>query len=164
MIGQRCTLSIQNANNLISKYWMDSTVCTSLTIHCNWQINPLYIYCRAQYTIQGGIIIRSHQSPLYLPCQKWFFFARLQIFLHASCNFLPPEELPPHAKNDECGFWCLQIWSRNLHNWRFLEIFVQIPKNISSQSCIKCAFAAWKKLCVACPNKISPCWKFSTAC
>ena len=32
------------------------------------------------------------------------FFIRLQIFLHAGCNFLPPEELPPHAKNDDCGY------------------------------------------------------------
>jgi hypothetical protein len=68
----------------------------------------------------------------------------MQIFLHAGCNFLPPEELPPHAKNDEFGYLCLQIWSRNLHNWPFLVIFVQIPKDNSSQSCIKCIFAAWK--------------------
>jgi hypothetical protein len=32
------------------------------------------------------------------------FFIRLQIFLYASYNFLPPEELPPHAKNDECVY------------------------------------------------------------
>ena len=57
----------------------------------------------------------------------------LQIFLHAGRNFLPPEELPPHAKNDEFGYSCLQVWSRNLHNWQFLKNFVQIPKQDSNQ-------------------------------
>ena len=50
------------------------------------------------------------------------------IFFHAGCDFLHPEELAPHAKNDECGFYHLQSWSRILHNWHFLEIFVQINK------------------------------------
>ena len=60
-----------------------------------------------------------------------FFFVRLQIFLHAGCNFLHPAELAPHANKDECCYWCLQIWSRILHNWHFLKNFVQIPKNNS---------------------------------
>jgi hypothetical protein len=47
---------------------------------------------------------------------------RHQIFLHAGCNFLYPEELPPHEKNYECGYWCLQNWSRILHDWHFFGI------------------------------------------
>ena len=87
---------------------------------------------------------------------KSYFFIRLQIFLHVGCNFLPPEELPPHAKNDECGYQCLKIWSRNLHNWHFLEMFVQIPKHNSSQSCIKCIFAAQKKYLQPAQIKVHP--------
>ena len=60
------------------------------------------------------------------------FFIRLQIFLYASYNFLPPEELPPHAKNDECVYLSLKIWSRKLHNWHFLETFEQIQKKIKA--------------------------------
>ena len=63
-------------------------------------------------------------EPFLSTMQKVIFFVRLQVFLHAGCNFLPPEELPPHTKNDECDCLCLQIWSRNLHNCHFLEIFV----------------------------------------
>ena len=43
-----------------------------------------------------------------------------------------------------------------LHIWHFLEIFVQITKNNSSQSCIIYNFAAWKKLFAACTKKTSP--------
>ena len=50
------------------------------------------------------------------------FFVRLQIFLHAGCNVLPPEELTPHAKNYECGYWCLQR-SRNSSQLAFLGNF-----------------------------------------
>jgi len=32
------------------------------------------------------------------------FFAGLQIFCYAGCDFLQPEELAPHAKNDACGY------------------------------------------------------------
>jgi len=39
-----------------------------------------------------------------------------------------------------------------LHIWN-LEIFVQITKNSSSQSCIIYNFAAWKKLFAACTEK-----------
>ena len=85
---------------------------------------------------------------------KSYFFIRLQIFLHVGCSFLPPEELPPHTKNDECG---LQIWSRNLPNWHFLEHLVQIPKNNSSQSCI---FATWKKSYAVFKKKLYPDEKF----
>jgi hypothetical protein len=45
---------------------------------------------------------------------------------------LPPEELPPHAKNDECVYLSLKIWSRKLHNWHFLETFEQIQKKIKA--------------------------------
>jgi hypothetical protein len=70
-------------------------------------------------------------SPFYLPCKK-LIFVRLQILLHAGCNFLQPEELSPHAKNYECGYWSSQIQSRILHNWNFFKYFVQIPKKNSS--------------------------------
>ena len=43
-----------------------------------------------------------------------------------------------------------------LHNWHFLEIFVQITKNNSSQSCIIYNFAAWEKLFAACTKKLDP--------
>ena len=43
-------------------------------------------------------------SPFIYPARSDFFFNRLQLFLHTACNLLPPEELPPHAKNDECGY------------------------------------------------------------
>ena len=89
-------------------------------------------------------LCRGTSIALFIYPVKSNFFVRLQIFLYAGCNFLPPEELTPNAKNYDCGYWCLQIWSRNLHNGYFLEIFVQIPKNNSSQSCIICNFAAWK--------------------
>ena len=49
-----------------------------------------------------------------------FFFDGFEIFLHAGCDFLHPEELAPQEK---------MVWSRILHNWHFLEIFVQIPEN-----------------------------------
>jgi hypothetical protein len=38
------------------------------------------------------------------PAKSDFFFFRLQIFLHAACNLLPPQALAPNAKNDECGY------------------------------------------------------------
>ena len=41
---------------------------------------------------------------LFIYPAKSDFFVRLQIFLHAGCNILPPKELPPHAKNDERGY------------------------------------------------------------
>ena len=34
---------------------------------------------------------------LFIYPAKSNFFVRLQIFLHAGCNFLPPEELTTHA-------------------------------------------------------------------
>ena len=54
------------------------------------------------------------------------FCTGLQIFLHAGCHFLHPAELAPHAKNDACVYWCLQIWSRILRNCHLLESLVQI--------------------------------------
>ena len=35
------------------------------------------------------------------------------------------------TKSNMMGYWFLQTFSRILHNWYFLEIFVQIPKNNS---------------------------------
>ena len=102
-------------------------------------------------------------SPFICPA-KSDFFVRLQIFLHAGCNFLHPKELAPHAKNDEWGYWCLQIWSIIIHNWHFLEIFVQLHQNNSSLSCIKYIFVACKKLYATCTNKTSHKGKFSAPC
>ena len=80
----------------------------------------------------SSLLLYCGQSPFYLPWKK-LIFVRLQIFLHASCNFLHPEELSPMQKNYERGYWCLQIWLRILHNWHFLKYFVQIPKKIYMQ-------------------------------
>ena len=93
------------------------------------------------FTTQKNELSSFDKSPFYLPCKK-LIFVRLQIFLQAGCKFLHPEELSSHAKNFECGYWCSQIWLRILHNWHFLKYFVQIPKNNSNKSCIKCTFAA----------------------
>ena len=43
-----------------------------------------------------------------------------------------------------------------LHNWHFLEIFVQISKKNYSQSCIIYNFAAWKKLLQPAQKKLHP--------
>ena len=86
---------------------------------------------------------------LFICPAKSDFFRWASKFLHAGCDFLHPEELAPHAKSDAHGYWCIQIWSRILHNWHFLENFVLLPKNNSSESCIKCIFAACKKLYAA---------------
>ena len=37
---------------------------------------------------------------LFIYPTKSDIFVRLQVFLHAGYNFLPPKELPLHAKND----------------------------------------------------------------
>jgi hypothetical protein len=39
---------------------------------------------------------------LFICSAKSNFIAGLQIFPHAVCDFLHPEELAPHAKTDEC--------------------------------------------------------------
>ena len=70
-------------------------------------------------------------EPFLSTLRKVFFFVRLQTFLHAGCNFLPPEEFTQHAKNYECGYWCLQIWSRNSSKLAFLGNFCT---NIKFQS------------------------------
>ena len=72
--------------------------------------------------------------------------APLSTYSRAGCNFLTPEELRPRAKNYDVYKFVKEI----LHNWHFLEFFVQISKNNSSQSCIMYNFAAWKKLFAAC--------------
>ena len=106
----------------------------------------------------------ARSEPFLSTLRKVIFFVRLQIFLHAGCNFLPPEELTPHAKNYECGYWCLQICLRNSSQLAFFGNFCTISKNNSSQSCIIYNFAAWKKLFAACTKKTSPWWKFPAAC
>ena len=73
---------------------------------------------------------------LFIYPVKKFFFVRLQIFLHAGCNFLPPEELTPHAKIMSVVIDVYKFGPEILHNWHFLEIFVQLTKNNSSQICI----------------------------
>ena len=62
---------------------------------------------------------RTHE-PFLSTLQKVNFCPNSNIFC-AGCCLLHPEELSPHAKNYECGYWCLQIWPRNLHNWHFLK-------------------------------------------
>ena len=42
-------------------------------------------------------------EPFLSTLQKFIFFIRLQIFLHAGCIFSHSKELPFHAKNDEFG-------------------------------------------------------------
>ena len=64
------------------------------------------------------------QGPLYLSCKKWFFFVRLQIFLHAGCNILHPEQLATPCKRWWVWLLLFQIWSGFLHNWHFLAFFV----------------------------------------
>ena len=83
-------------------------------------------------------MIKCEKSPFYLPCKKLFFGQAANTYFF----MLPPEELQSHAKNDMSDYRCLQICSKNLHNWHFFEIVVQISKNNSSQSCIKCIFVA----------------------
>ena len=73
------------------------------------------------------------------------FFAGLQIFFHAGIDFFLFCKISTPCKNDVCGYWFLQDLSRILHDWYFLEIFVQIPKNNFSWSRIKYILAACKK-------------------
>ena len=54
-------------------------------------------------SLKKPFIYQHHPTwpkPFLSTMQKVIFFVRLQIFLHAGCHFLPPEELPPNAKND----------------------------------------------------------------
>ena len=81
-----------------------------------------YLPCVTRHPVD---LLLTSKSPFYLPCKK-LIFVRLQIFWHAGCNFFHPEELSPHAKNYECGYWCLQIWSRIPNNWHFMNFSVQI--------------------------------------
>ena len=88
-------------------------------------------------------IIFDLSPPPMIKCEKKPFLSTLQkVIFWSGCNFLPPEELQSHAKNDVSDYRCLQICSKNLHYWHFFEIVVQISKNNSSQSCIKCIFVA----------------------
>ena len=52
-----------------------------------------YQFCNKLYSK-----VRRRTWALFIYPTKSYFFIRLQIFLHAGCNFLPSEELPPHAK------------------------------------------------------------------
>ena len=70
--------------------------------------------------------------------------------------FLPPEESTHHAKNMSVVNDVYKFGQEILHNWHFLEFFVQITKSNSSQSCIMYNFAAWKKLFAACTKKFHP--------
>jgi hypothetical protein len=55
-------------------------------------------------TIKKSSSLMVRSVVLFTYAAKSYFSIRLQIFLQAGCNFLPAEKLPPHAKNDECGF------------------------------------------------------------
>ena len=57
-----------------------------------------------QKVIFASLVSIVESQALLSTLQKVIFFARLQIFFHAGYNFLPPEQLPPHAKNDEGGY------------------------------------------------------------
>ena len=80
------------------KIYLIVTLSVALTF-CVLSATIVVVACFKKY--QVGIKSRI----FYLPCKKCFFFcffAGLQIFLHAGCDFLHPEELPPHAKTNEC--------------------------------------------------------------
>ena len=83
----------------------------------------------ATVCIKIWVILRFLTSESFLSAlQKVIFFSSgFKYFFMLAVIFLHPEELAPHAKNVEWGDWCLQIWSIIIHNWHFLEIFVQIP-------------------------------------
>ena len=69
---------------------------------------------------------------------------------------MPPEELTPMQKILSVVIDVYKFGQEILHNWHFLEVFVQITKNNSSQSCIIYNFAAWKKIFAACTKKPHP--------
>ena len=71
---------------------------------------------------------------LFICPTKSYFFDGLQIFLHAGCDFLHPEELAPHAKKHAFGYWNLQIWSRILHNWHFWKFLYKYLKIILAKA------------------------------
>ena len=54
------------------------------------------------HTVQS--VSQNELSALFIYPAKSYFLVRLQIFPHAGCNILPPEELQSHAKNDVCGY------------------------------------------------------------
>ena len=64
---------------------------------------------------------------IYHAKSDFIFFCQAANISSYWLYFFPHEELPPHAKNNECDYWWLQIWIKNLHNWHFLKFFVQIP-------------------------------------
>ena len=78
--------------------------------------------CSLAWFFMHSAAVLLQTIALFIYPAKSNFFVRLQIFLYAGCNFFPPEELPPHAENNQCSYLYLQICSRNLHNWHFLEI------------------------------------------
>ena len=57
------------------------------------------------------------------------FFFRLQIFLHAGCNFLPSKKLPPFAKNDERGNIDIHKFGQEFYIigifWKFLYKYLK---------------------------------------
>ena len=61
-------------------------------------VNNLFaIAVRGESVAGTAATLHLGHEPFLSTLQKVFFFVRLQIFLHAGCNFLP---LPPHAVND----------------------------------------------------------------
>ena len=58
--------------------------------------------------------VPQEQEPFSSALQKKFSFVRLQIFLHAGCNFLQPEELAAHAKKLWVWLLCVSLgWVSN---------------------------------------------------
>ena len=69
-------------------------------------LQKLSFHCFADSFITEWVFTRLglQTTALFIYPGKSNLFVRLQIFLHAGCSFLPPEELTPHAKNYECGY------------------------------------------------------------
>ena len=86
-------------------------------------------------------------SPFYLTWKK--ILGRLQIFLHAGCKFLNTEEITSHTRNEECGYWCLDIWSRILHNWHFLEILYKYLKTIPAKAAYNAFWILVHSACIS---------------
>ena len=76
--------------------------------------------CVGRFPHEGFSQGEPNSSFFYLPFKKWFFSSGFKYFYMLAVFFcILKNYISPHAKNDECGYWCLQIWSRILHNWKF---------------------------------------------
>ena len=85
------------------------------SVYCFSNQHFLYIISKMIFYLFGPI------SPFYLPCKKWFFSSDCQYFFMLAAIFCLLQKILPHAKNDECGYWCSQILSGNLYNCLFQQ-------------------------------------------